>query len=279
MIFAFFHTARGGEVEKGDREMIALAVDGIRTAHPDCRVVMLTDEQTSFDGSLELDAVVRHPATFDTVMYDRMVAQAAFVDGLADDEMVVFLDTDVLVVRPVTFARPFDVGVTVRPTAEIGFRVAEGAPPMPFQGGVLVARGGAAARRLFRKAVGTYDRIDLSPKLRAFHPDGVKGWYGDQYVLSSMLGPYLVEGRPSQVTYDDAVVSFLPCDRYNHSFVPGQKIHVWDLLGRTMVHFKGESKVLMPVVADALRQLKEVSAGYMAAQEHERAAAPPCGDA
>ena len=160
-------------------------------------------------------------------------------------DAVVFLDTDVL------FLKPFpdqDAGLTVTWRDTVGGKIEDVpggvADVMPYNYGVIGALPGLRTTEAF---------IWLRERVRKMAP-GLQKWWGNQIALASLCGPRPVEGEttePRTIPWLMAEpglpveVRKLPCSMWNYT--PRDENE--DLSGRGAVHFKGHTRDWMKTCA------------------------------
>lgn len=153
---------------------------------------------------------------------------------------VVFLDTDILLLKP--FTTEADLLVTWRDAVgEVDGEKVEGvAGRMPYNYGVMIAKADRPAIEAF---------IWMRERVRKMH-DGHKKWYGNQLALAELCGPRPTEGSrtderriPWSLTEHGITlkVEKVPCERYN--FTPQRLGEYVD--NKYALHFKGGSRALM----------------------------------
>uniref|UniRef100_A0A7S0MX55 Hexosyltransferase n=1 Tax=Pyramimonas obovata TaxID=1411642 RepID=A0A7S0MX55_9CHLO len=173
-------------------DMIKLNFESARLTHPLCRLVILTDTSTPFSldemdppcptcAGPKVEVVRARGLDAAEEMVSRLRARIAFLGQERGTHHLVFLDTDMLVVRSLAhvFAEPFDVAATWRHSAH-----------MPVNGGILFAR----LDRLRRAAAFFRAMLELSLEAMAARDDprrAVHRWFGqsDQVALATLLTP------------------------------------------------------------------------------------------
>jgi len=204
-------------------------------ASPRARTVLLTDERSAFPADLGFDRIDRLPIDPGMPMYERMRAQEQFLRERPAGRVTAFVDSDVLVNRPLAdiFADAWDVGLTWR----------EGILwDAPVNGGVIFAGAGGGATRFFAAALRQYDRIAGNPEVRELLGRDPRVWWGDQMALAGLLGYAEFHRRPpgQLMVVDDATVKLLPCEQYN--FESPALAGDIDVADKYILHFKGENK-------------------------------------
>lgn len=208
-------------------EMVRLMAASARKLHPNCRVVLLTDEYTKVPG-LHEDATIRGAIDPDKIMFFRMAIQTAYMRSKFFDTHTVLIDTDILVNRSLdgVFAHDFDVGLTWR--REL--------PGQPFNGGVIFLKPGGKAEAFMNEALALYTRL-RDPKVNLLK------WYGDQIALAKTVD---VEDREverlGRVERHGAKIQFFPCR--THNFTPDRELTKRSE-ERYLIHFKGQRKDMM----------------------------------
>lgn len=210
-------------------EMIGLMSRSVRLIHPEAVVSVITDERSSFATLRGQIDVHRYPIDRAALMLERTAAQLRFIEEYAFDAPLVLLDSDILLNASLAsvFERDFDVALTWRESAD-----------MPINGGLILLNN----RR--REAVLGFFRAFLARYRSEFARDG--SWFGDQRALHALLGlESTAIAQLEQITVGDCRVLLLPCEQHNYSPANRAQAVRRRLVGRTVLHFKGERKRLM----------------------------------
>jgi hypothetical protein len=221
-----------------------VSMASVHLADPDALVEIYTDEPDGphFDGCL--GARIQVMPSGMPIMLANLEAQARAMYATPDDEQVAFLDTDILVLHRLSFINPtFDLAATWRDHAlvsESGEKVTAVADVMPYNYGVILARGGFPAVESF---------IWMRERVRRMSSQ-LQKWYGNQVALATLAGPRPASGD----LLDDRRIPWTPTDRGNRVSVLKLPCETWNytpqaegenLVGRNVLHFKGGKRELM----------------------------------
>lgn len=230
------------------RPVLAHAFAMARGFNPDCRILFVTGMTDSVDFVPADAVVVRLPLAPQALMYERVVAMAAYVQSAVFDADTVFLDSDAFANRPLgpVFRLPFDVAVTWRNDPGL----------MKINEGVIFAacRPGRGARAVFRRYLATYEALCTDPLVTATYGD-IRRWRGGQLSLSAICHvPGVIDDTDSR-RIGDAVVRYLPCDAFNFMIRGGTEYPLPLLHRKFVVHLKGLQKQSLPGLAGVQRIL------------------------
>lgn len=212
---------------------IALAVRSIRLHYPEAAVVLLTNplgREAALPAGIR---VVAEPVDLERIMFERIRMYRDHVRAAPDSTQLVFLDTDMLVIRRFDeiLAPGADLSVTVR-------RIL----PAPVNGGLIVVDT-ANHRRVagfFDRFVACYDGL----------PEEEKRWDGDQTALRILLDAPVARLKRIEVgERDGLVVRFAPARIFNNT--PRRLFLKLGLIrpGARLLHFKGGRKGRMAAYA------------------------------
>lgn len=239
MEFVTFHVALGSSEEVHPNQtlkhreylsMIDMMFASARLFHPDAKTTVLTDSDTDFSGMEHpVDRTVRCAIDNNKLMLERANAQSRHVQDSSFARPMVMLDSDILInasLLPI-FERRFDVAVTWRDSDY-----------MPINGGLLILNNArpAVAKRFFSRFTAIY--------LEKYSEQAA--WFGDQLALRDCVGLGLADFAAREtVEVDGCRILLLPCDTYN--FSPSNRYGeiCSELLGKVVLHFKGQRKRLM----------------------------------
>lgn len=225
--------------------MCRTAIESIRAVDIFNRIIVVTDEEGHH---FPHATTLRIPPGLPIMLANVEAQVAALISQHSDrDTRLVFLDTDVLLLKP--FTTEADLLVTWRDSiGEIEGEKVEGvAGRMPYNYGVMVARADRPAIEAF---------IWLRERVRKMHA-GHKQWYGNQLALAELCGPRPSEGTavdwrriPWMLTEHGMAMEIekVPCDRYNYT--PSRVGE--NLEGKHVLHFKGTARALMESYAKRL---------------------------
>jgi hypothetical protein len=227
--------------------LLALSFEAARLRAPRARRILLTDEHTPVDASMDVDRVMRFPIDHGRLMYERMRVQLAYLEGREAGRASTLLDSDVIVnVEPSSiFAEGFDVGLTWR----------MGLPDAPFNGGViLVGPDEERGVAFLRKARECYDDIADNRAIASMFPTDLRNWWGDQVALAATVGYRSFRERTSEGLVVDGIrVRFHPCEDFNFTAEPGIGYERNALAAKRFLHFKGNRKALQHRYVAAMR--------------------------
>mmetsp|Transcript_34317 Transcript_34317/g.75072 ORF Transcript_34317/g.75072 Transcript_34317/m.75072 type:complete len:395 (-) Transcript_34317:207-1391(-) len=180
--------AQYNQNRKKSENMIKMNFESARMTHPECRLVILTDKHTPFTLTtltpklpgppIEL---VRHKGLNTTEeMLSRLQARVSFLDKERGTHDLVFLDTDMLVVKNMehVFDKVFDLAATWRQE-----------PRMPVNGGIIFV-----PKDKLRQGRGFFQfMVDLTQNFigKTAEEGAKRRWYGqcDQAALATIMSP------------------------------------------------------------------------------------------
>lgn len=234
---SYFWFVRGAEHAAMCRQSIA----SVQTVDSWARCFVVTDEANP---NWDVGVGVYKIEPGRPIMLANLEAQVVALGVAPPTEPVVFLDTDVLLVRPF----PQDVAdlmVTWRDHVGVvdGEEVEGVAAHMPYNYGVMMARPNARVLEAF---------IWMRERVRKMH-SGYKQWYGNQLALAELCGPKPAEGEHPIVHRDipwsvssvpgyGITVARVPCDTFNYTPQSADE----DISSKVALHFKGVRRSLMP---------------------------------
>ena len=214
--------------------MIGLAARSMLAHYPEAEVVLLTDAE---GGRAKLPDFVRvdvRDIDFKRLMFERVRLYRDCVEAAAPGETLVFLDTDMLVVRRFDeLLRPdIDLAVTVRnwgkPTAAGDFYV-------PINGGLYVVNAARheTVRRFFDRFLELYEALPAERHV----------WDGDQIAVAELLDPPSAKLRLPLIAERDGLrVCFAPVRYFNNTPRPLSLRLAAFRPGSRVLHFKGPRK-------------------------------------
>lgn len=225
---------------------LAACFASARLRAPEAGRILLTDGRTALP-DLGDARVLRMPMDARYPMFERMRLQERFLAERPAGRATVFMDSDVMTLAepsPV-FAEDFDVGLTWREGA---------APEAPFNGGMIFANRGEAARRFLARALDGYEALAASPRVAPLYPGDLRAWWGDQFALAAHVGYRAFAGRRGEaIEVDGARVRFFPCDTHNLT-IGARPPPREQLRGTWFAHFKGQRKGMQAAFLDAMRR-------------------------
>ncbi len=239
---SYFWFVRGAEHAAMCRQSIA----SVRKVDQWARCFVVTDEANpEWDVGVGLYKI--EPGR--PIMLANLEAQVVALGVAPPTEPVVFLDTDVLLVRPLPTGIA-DLVVTWRDHVGVvdGEEVEGVAAQMPYNYGVIITEPNARVLEAF---------IWMRERVRKMHT-GYKQWYGNQIALAELVGPKPV-GVPSpefrKIPWSPASmpgyginVAKLPCEVFNYTPQAADE----DISSKVALHFKGKRRELMPHYAERL---------------------------
>ncbi len=213
--------------------MVALAVRSLRIHYPEARLVLLTNASAK-EADLPAELELRVAGYDETrLMLERVRAYRDYVGTVEPGTTVLFLDTDMLVIRRFDelMAPDIDLAVTVR-----------NVPKMPINGGLIVARTDRPA-----ETRGFFDRLVAC--CEALSDDEMR-WDGDQIALFRLLDPPPHPMLDLRTEPRGALtVRFAPARVFNQTPRPGFLRFGLFRPGARLLHFKGARKAKMPLYA------------------------------
>lgn len=198
-----------------------------RLFHPNCRCIVLSDQDTSFTFSEEFE-IKRYALNPDKPAYNRMLAQKRYLTESDDQHSKIFLDYDMLIqtnLEELT-AADFDVALTYDPTIE---RV---------NGSFIMVQKGKKAQGIhyFRKIEELY--------LNSYST--YEAWGGIAVSMNDLLALNLREISYLQaIKIDDLTIFILPSDPYNYPVSTKELTFFEFLPDKKILHFKGVRKKSM----------------------------------
>jgi len=240
---SYFWFVRGAE----HAAMCQQSIDSVRRVDSRARCFVVTDEQQP---AWEVDVGVYHMTSGQPIMLANLDAQVMALGVAIPNEPVIFLDTDILLVRPIPIVAA-DLIVTWRDHVGMvdGEEVEGVAAQMPYNYGVLIADPNARVLEAF---------IWMRERIRKMH-NGYKQWYGNQIALAELCGrkpatppagpemrsiPWAPASRPG---YGISVAK-VSCDVFNYT----PQAEDEDISSKVVLHFKGKRRDLMPAYAKRL---------------------------
>lgn len=234
---SYFWFVRGAEHAAMCRQSIA----SVRNVDSWARCFVVTDE---VNPEWKIDAGLYRIAPGMPIMLANLEAQVVAMGVATPNEPVVFLDTDVLLVRPLPF-NIADLVVTWRDHVGVvdGEEVEGVASQMPYNYGVIVAENNSRVLEAF---------IWLRERVRKMHGQ-YKQWYGNQIALAELCGPKpatlpaspelrRIPWSVSSMPGYGINVAKLPCEIFNYTPQAADE----DISNKVALHFKGVRRNLMP---------------------------------
>lgn len=229
-----------------------MSVASVRKHDPAARCFVYTDEQfpVAWQSEVNIAAGLIYLPRSSSIMMANIEAQlCALYQSLCrdPDEMVVFLDTDTLLLRPL----PAGGDMTITWRDHVGMRDEEKiegvAGVMPYNYGVM-----AASPTLWSIDAFMYLRERIR-KLQKPYQD----WYGNQMALAELAGPRPESGATNEVRRipwmlsdkgREGTITKLPCDPWNYTPQGPDE----DVSAKGVLHFKGGARPLMEGYAQRL---------------------------
>ena len=220
---------RYGGIRVPHTDLIPLFVSAIRRSSPQARLVLLSCDASIGTANL-FDVVLNFQIDEDHLMLERLRCQRAL--RAMTNGSIAFLDTDVLVFRPLeeVFRMNFDLAITVRDEPRHSREI-----HMPYNNGVWFLKGEKRADEL-----GYFDHLIATNEAM---PEDAYAWGGNQLAVVQSFGRREAWDRFSKFGLD---VLVLPCTQFNHA--PNSPDDVWE--NRHIMHFHGSYKNLMRRYAD-----------------------------
>lgn len=226
-----FHAFKGKDAAA--EAQIALAARSIGIHYPEAEILLLTNPEGR-EASLPSEVGIRpRPLDFAHLMFERVVAYRDHVREARPGTRIVFLDTDMLVIRRFDelLAPGADLAVTIRQIL-----------PAPVNGGLIVVDMTHPDRvvSFFDRFVSCFDSL----------PETEKKWDGDQTALKVLLDAPVARIRDIMtVEREGLTVRFAPAQVFNHT--PRRLMLRLGLFrpGARLLHFKGGRKVRMEAYA------------------------------
>lgn len=227
---------------RGERHatLCRTSIESVRRADPSARCFVFTDDGMERPWMLDEAIYLIKPGL--PIMLANLEAQVGAMFVTHPDEPVVFLDTDILLLKPLPCLG--DLTVTWRDhVGVVDDEKVEGvAAQMPYNYGVIVTQHSSVATEAF---------IFMRERVRRMHSRH-QLWYGNQLALAELCGPRpttpgkreIVDRRiPWMITSPGNFVRIakLPADTFNYT---PQKLGE-DLSEKAVLHFKGGARAMM----------------------------------
>lgn len=213
------------------RELISLVFQSASLFHPNCKRVMLSDQESPFD-YLDHDIEVHRRKT-DTdnipLMLNRLLTQISYVRSNDSRSNLTFLDSDILINANLEdlFQQDFDIALTYRDFED-----------MPINWGVMFIsqQGQSSAIGFLEEVAKVYQERYLTSDI----------FWCDQYALMDVIGRERFFNRQSDtLCVHNTKILLIPCSVYNFSPEPTLDSIVPELKDKKILHFKGPRKRLM----------------------------------
>jgi hypothetical protein len=213
-----------GGIRLPHSDLLPIFLASIRRYAEEASVCLITTREVAVD-NLEFDRVELADIDPARLMLDRLVQQRRILAKTHGP--VAFLDTDVLVLRPLAsiFTGDFDLAVTIRDKPQYEFE-----RTMPYNNGVWFCHGSNREAEL-----GYIDRLIA---MNSAMPAVAHAWSGNQFAVRDLLG---IRASGERFQLGALQVAVLPCSVYNYA---PQEIGE-DVGLRHILHFRGEAKHLM----------------------------------
>lgn len=207
---------------------IELFFQSTRLTHPNCRCVLLTDLNTPFNLSKEIE-IIRYPLNPDKPAYMRLLAQMRYLETASNDKEHLFLDYDMLVQKNLSSlcAADFDVGLVYQSQ---GFRI---------EGSFLLVR-----RSKQEKGIQFLKKVEETFKA---HSASHEAWGGIEASLNRLISikPRHLEERVS-LSLDEIALQLFPGDLYSYPFYQNDLLLGIEYLPQqAILHFRGDIKAKM----------------------------------
>jgi len=209
--------------------MLKMLRKSIRLFDPQADAVLLTDTESPLPGLNTKYELQRGQIRWESLMFERTVAQLHYLQANEHKEPIAFIDSDMLVNARLDsiFEHDFDVALTWRRSAN-----------MPINGGLIIVNN-------LRPAHGLQFMTEFKAIYES-HYSGEDDWYGDQYALRDWLGMAHREmKRNLLVDVRGCRVLLLDCDHFNHSPPENACGYVARDPKVRIMHFKGARKRFM----------------------------------
>ncbi len=219
---------RFGGVRLPHTDLVPSFIASIRRFTPDSSIHLIATESAAID-PMNVDTFDVQNIDPARLMLQRLVQQRR---ALAQIEgPVAFLDTDILVLRPLSpiFDGTFDIAVTIRDQPRHDFEHS-----MPYNNGVWFCHGSNRQLEL--------DYLDCLIELNSAMEPEAHAWSGNQFAVRDLLGNRTSGER---FLHNDLRVSVLPCSTFNYAPERAEE----DISSRHILHFRGEAKCLMKTYA------------------------------
>jgi hypothetical protein len=228
-------------------DLLSASMASARRSVPGCRVVLLTDGETTLPSRVRPDEIRRGDLTPGQLMVSRFQAVEAYLDEKASRKealLAALCDPDIVVNRDLrdAFRTEFDVAFTARSNF-----VEARLDHEPFTAGITFVQGRDAERprHFFSLCLREFDVIAAWPELTALYARPIREWRGDQIVPAAIVGwreyaEHVLSARTDRLAVDGITVAFLPSDPFCFTFEPG--IAAEALAAKYVIDFKGARK-------------------------------------
>jgi hypothetical protein len=187
----------GGKIPVLELELLRTFCIRTRKVYTQVEILILTDPATGSvlrkAGLRTLDAEVRP----ETLLLDRTRMFHDYVAAQPPGNLVCLVDHDIIINRPLSFveAGSFDVAYTFRKRAQ----------KYPLNGGIVVARTGAASASFIHNVLENYQRL----------PADQLAWWGDQIGVWNLVRPYLDNLREGVIEIDQVRLLLVDGETFN----------------------------------------------------------------
>lgn len=200
--------------------------------NPDCKKVVLTNQQTDFSSLKSQAHLFRTNIDLSKVTPSKVRAQVEYIKSHNFDSNLIFIDSDIIVNSNLDalFQQDFDVALTYIDKEN-----------MPINAGVVLIN-----KNSKEKAIEFLEKVDVLCRTKY----STETWWGDQLALIDAVGTELFRQRQSDTIYTEPEgikVLLLPCDVYNFAPHPPDKVSsvASELRNRKIIHFRGDRKRYM----------------------------------
>lgn len=217
-------------------ELTDVAFRSATLFHPDCRKVLLTDNQTKFHLGTDVE-IIRQQIDPKALMLSRMRCQLEFLEKQDPRDHFVFLDSDIVLNGSLEhlFENDFEVGLTYMRSQN----TERTAGKMPINGGLFFFKGSdkPSALHFMQKVFSRYLNETV---------EGYEHWWGDQNALMDFIGrDSFYQRKSDSFTVEGIRIRLFPKEEYNFS-PRNQMKRIWRPFSKEKVlHFRGARKRLM----------------------------------
>ncbi len=220
--------------------MIKMFFTSAKHFHPECKQVIITDQQSTFTQLPEDINFYRIELDTNQLMLSRLMAQIEFLKQCPLDQDVVLIDSDILILGNLDpiFEQEFDIAFTcLDPENKKRLKTSS---EHAINGGVIFIHHTQRVR-----AIAFLEKVYICYQDKYM---SYAAWLGDQCALLSTVGAQRFYSRTSARLYaENTQILLFDFDVYNFS----PKKHISSFLSRgnnaLIIHFRGKRKEFMPL--------------------------------
>jgi hypothetical protein len=220
------------------------SIESVRKADPNARVMVMTDEDSP---AWSIEGMLYYLPSGMPIMLANLEAQVSALHLAQKDEPIVFLDSDILLLKPL----PRLGTLTITWRDHVGLvdeeKVEGVAAQMPYNYGVIVAENCRLSMEAF---------MFMRERIRRMHSRH-QLWYGNQLALAELAGPRpndgveVVDRRiPWMLTNQGESIRIAKIPGTIYNYTPAKLGE--DISDKYALHFKGGARAMMESYAQRL---------------------------